>query len=308
VQSQQQNAALEAGRLFLELRNQRERRQYRQTQLMSLEKTREIIAIQVEAGVLQPRELTKARLEVAKAKVALTSNEKNVLLLEEQLRQSIGVSSDVSLILGNGEVEGGLAEMPEETMLAAALDRDPTLMQLQLQSKSFEVAEEGLHGWFRPVVNLVGRYDVFSRFNNYDNYFQKFQRNNALVGFSIQVPLLMPELNPEKRRLRASREETRLKFKLRTDQIRMETRRELANLAVLKAREEMAGLEAQVARENLQVGQARYQEGKIPLAELEELRREESFRWIQYLDVKLEQEKSHLNVRKQAGLLLKRDQ
>jgi outer membrane protein len=308
VQSQEQNAALEAGRLFLELRNQRERCQYRQTQLVSLEKTREIVAIQVEAGVLQPRELTKSKLEVAKAKVALTSDEKSMLLLEEQLKQSIGVSADVSLLLGDDKVEGGPAGMSEETMVAAALDKDPTLRHLRLQSKSYEMAEEGLHGWFRPVVNLVGRYDVFSKFNNYDNYFQNFQRNNALLGFSIQVPLIMPELNPEKRRLMASRDETRLKIKMRTDQIRMETQREMANLAVLKAKEEMAGLEAQLARENLQAGQANYEEGKIPLADLEELRREESARWIQYLDVKLEQEKNQLNMRKQAGLLLRQDQ
>ena len=82
VQSVQQKAALEAGRIFLDLRNQRERHHYYQTQLESLGKTREIIAARVEAGVVQPRELTKAKLELAKTKVTLTTNEKNLHLLE----------------------------------------------------------------------------------------------------------------------------------------------------------------------------------------------------------------------------------
>jgi len=305
VQSQQQNAALEAGRFYLELRNQRQRHQHYQTQLESLEKTREIIAVRVEAGVVQSRELTKARLEVAKAKVTLTTNEKNLRLLEEQLRQAIGVAPGVSLTLENEDLGGSLSEWSEETLLVAALDKDPTLMQLRLQGQSFEVAEEGLNGWFRPVVNLVGRYDLFSGFNNYDTYFNKFQRNNALFGMSIQVPLLLPGVNPEKRRLRAAQDEARLKIKLRSDQIRMETQSELANLEVLKARAEVAGLEAQLARENLQVAQANYDEGTLPLAKLEEVRREESMRWLQYLDIKLEEEKNRLNLRKQAGLLLK---
>ena len=200
---------------------------------------------------------------------------------------------------------GSAAEWSEETLLLAALDRDPALKQLRFQEKSSQVAEEGLNGWFRPVVNLVGRYDLFSTFNNYDKYFNNFQRNNVTIGFSIQVPLINPTLNPEKLRLQALQDEARLKIKLRSDQIRMETQSELATLEVLKARAEVAALEAQLARENLQVAQANYDEGKLPLATLEEVRREESGRWLQYLDIKLEEEKNRLNLRKQAGLLLK---
>ncbi len=305
VQSVQQKAALEAGRIFLDLRNQRERHQYYQTQLESLGKTREIIAARVEAGVAQPRELTRAKLELAKTKVTLTTNEKNLHLLEEQLRQATGMAPGVSLTLESEDQVGSAAEWSEETLLLAALDKDPALKQLRFQEKSSQVAEEGLNGWFRPVVNLVGRYDLFSTFNNYDKYFNNFQRNNVTIGFSIQVPLINPTLNPEKRRLQALQDEARLKIKSRSDQIRMETQSELAALAVLKARAEVAALEAQLARENLQVAQANYDEGKLPLATLEELRREESMRWLQYLDIKLEEEKNQLNLRKQAGLLLK---
>ncbi len=106
VESVQQKAALEAGRIFLDLRNQRERHQYYQTQLESLGKTREIIAARVEAGVAQPRELTRAKLELAKTKVTLTTNEKNLQLLEEQLRQATGVAPGVSLTLESGGSRG----------------------------------------------------------------------------------------------------------------------------------------------------------------------------------------------------------
>ena len=64
-------------------------------------------------------------------------------------------------------------------------------------------------------------------------------------------------------------------------------------------------METRLARENLQAAQARYDQGKISLAELEEARREENSRWIEYLDVKLEKEKSRLNLNKRAGLLFK---
>jgi outer membrane protein len=305
VKASQQAAALEAGRFYLELRNQRQRYQYYRTQLESLEKTRDIIRTRVEAGVAEPRELTKAKLEVARAVLALTSNEKAIQLLEEQLKQAIGVSPEISLVLENEDVPGSPTGYSENAFIEAALDTDLTLMQLRLQGRSYEVAEGGLHGPFRPIVHLVGKYGLFSRFNNFDLYFNRFQRSNALFGVSIQLPLMVPELSPERRRLQAAQEETRLRIKMRSDQLRLEARRELADLSILEAREEVANLETRLARENLQAAQARYDQGKISLAELEEARREENSRWIEYLDVKLEKEKSRLNLNKRAGLLFK---
>ena len=305
VKASQQNAALEAGRLYLELRNQRQKRQHYQTQLKSLEKTRDIVQTRLEAGVAEPSEFTKAKLEVARAALALTSNKKTIQLLEEQLRQAIGASIDTSLILGNDEVPGSSTDDSDNALIEATLDSDSTLMQLRLQDKSYQVAEEGSHGSFRPIVQLVGKYGLFAQYNNYDLYFNRFQRNNGLVGLSIQLPLLAPELSPERRRLQAAQEEARLKIKMRSDQLRLETRRQLADVAILDAREDVANLETRLARDNLQVAQARYDQGKISLAELEELRREESYRWIGYLDIRLEKEKNRLNLNKRAGLLLK---
>jgi outer membrane protein len=305
VKASQENAALEAGRLYLELRNQRQKQQHYQTQLKSLEKTRDIVQTRLEAGVAEPSEFTKAKLEVARAALASTSNKKTIQLLEEQLRQAIGASIDTSLTLGNDEVPGNPTDDSDNALVEATLDLDPTLMQLRLQDKSYQVAEEGSHGSFRPIVQLVGKYGLFSQYNNYDLYFNRFQRNNALVGLSIQLPLLAPELSPERRRLQAAQEEARLKIKMRSDQLRLETRRQLADVAILDAREEVANLETRLARENLQVAQARYDQGKISLAELEEVRREESYRWIGYLDIRLEKEKSRLNLNKRAGLLFK---
>jgi outer membrane protein TolC len=63
-------------------------------------------------------------------------------------------------------------------------------------------------------------------------------------------------------------------------------------------------LETRLARENLQAAQARYDQGKISLAELEEARREENSRWIEYLDVKLDKEMTRLNLYKRSGYLL----
>ena len=38
----------------------------------------------------------------------------------------------------------------------------------------------GLHRL--PRADLVSQYGLFARFNNYDEFFRKFQRNNGQIG------------------------------------------------------------------------------------------------------------------------------
>jgi hypothetical protein len=40
-----------------------------------------------------------------------------------------------------------------------------------------------------PKLDLVAQYGLFSKFNNYEDYFRKFQRHNGQIGVSIQIPL-----------------------------------------------------------------------------------------------------------------------
>ena len=40
-----------------------------------------------------------------------------------------------------------------------------------------------------PRVDLVAQYALLSQYSHYDQYFLKFQRNNAEIGASIQIPL-----------------------------------------------------------------------------------------------------------------------
>ncbi len=304
IQEKALEAASKAGGLYVELRNRRQKQGHLQTELESLNKVCDIIQTRAKAGVAEPRELTQARLGVARARLAFVSNSEAMTLLDQQLKQAIDLPTEAIVSLGDDEVPGNASQNSESSSFKTFLESDLSLMQLRLQRRSYEAAELALPKSGHPTVSLVGTYGLFSRFNNYDLYFKQFQRNNAVFGLSIQVPIFLPETNSEKRRLWAARDEIDLKIRMRSDQLRLEAQSVLANSATLQAKEEVAGLEAQLARENLQVTQAKYEQGRASLVELEEARRAESSRWIEYLDVKLEKEKSRLAFARLTGQLL----
>jgi outer membrane protein TolC len=295
----QLQAALQAGELYLELRTRRQQQPYYQSAWDSLKKVTEVVQTRTEAGVAQPRQLTETRLETARAALALASNREALLLLEEQLKQSLGLPAEAVLSLGNDEVPAAADSFSESELLR----RDPLLQQLQLEDQSLAAQQQGLPRFGRPSVAMVGRYALFSKINNYDLYFSQFQPNNALLGLSIQVPLFTPETNSERQRLQAARNELHIKMQMRSSQLRIQASRLLANMATLQAKADVARLETQLARENLDAAQVQFDEGKILPSELEQRRSEESNRWISYLETQLEQDKSRLSLYTQSGAL-----
>jgi hypothetical protein len=65
----------------------------------------------------------------------------------------------------------------------------------ELRRLESQIAAKGLEGRAAkaarlPRVDLVAQYGLFATFNHYQDYFLKYQRNNAEVGVSFQLPLL----------------------------------------------------------------------------------------------------------------------
>ena len=54
----------------------------------------------------------------------------------------------------------------------------------------------GMRQRYWPSLELVGNYALFSRFNNLDVFFNRFQRNNVNVGIEARVPLFAAATGP----------------------------------------------------------------------------------------------------------------
>src|SRR5581483_11853950 len=57
------------------------------------------------------------------------------------------------------------------------------ILAKQLDVRSFKAAR-------LPVVDLVAQYALFAHYN-YEQYFQKFQRNNFQLGASVAIPIFI---------------------------------------------------------------------------------------------------------------------
>lgn len=153
-----------------------------------------------------------------------------------------------------------------------------------------------------PRIDLVAQYGLFARFNNYDDFFRKFQRNNAQIGVSIQIPVI-PSQAAIARREQADNEAARLRFQMENvrNRVSLDTRRAWLNVEAARSAQEAVRLDLEAAREQVSVLMAQFAEGRATLRQVEEGRAVEQDKWIAYLDAENNAERFTLALLRQTG-------
>jgi outer membrane protein len=269
----------------------------------NLSRVRELMQQRVSEG----RELA---IESKKADLAVLRANQHVESLSQDL---LGAENSLALVLGFGPddrarvlpEERSPLEVPvsEEASIEQALERSNELKRLQsnMQAKLLEI--KSYHAERLPKVNLVAQYSLFAKYN-YQDYFAKFQRNNAQLGASIEIPLLVgraagaqaseSELDIAKLRVEVGRTRARITSNLRIA---------YQNMRRSEAARDVARADLDVTREELTVSLAQMDEGRLPLARVEALRATENEKWLAYYDAQHAAEVARLNVLRQTGTL-----
>jgi len=136
-----------------------------------------------------------------------------------------------------------------------------------------------------PRIDLVAQYGLLARFNNYDKFFNRFERHNGQLGASIQIPLFASSQDSA-RAAQAEIEARRLQEQIRQRRRRLESdaRQAWQKIRDAAAEYELARMDLELAREQVSVTLARMEEGRASLRELEQARFQEQERWILFYD------------------------
>jgi outer membrane protein TolC len=151
-------------------------------------------------------------------------------------------------------------------------------------------------------MDLVAQYGMLAKFNNYAEFFQKFQRNNVQFGVSFQVPLFTGS-GVSAQIAQAQIDISHLRIELGNSRNRLASDLQQAFRDVKKAETaaEVAGLDLDVAREQLSMNLAQMQEGRALLRQVEEARIVENHKWIAFYDAQYALEKTRWNVLRLTG-------
>lgn len=262
------------------------------------------IQAQVQEGRALPLTQKQAALAIAQARQTTLDLEDQRDAAETSLAIALGFPAEDRVQPAQEERAAPALPASAEAAVETALESSKELRQLQSQSasKQLEIRSDKAARW--PRVDLLAQYTMLAKFNNYAEFYSKFQRNNGQIGMSFQLPLFAGS-GIGAQMAQAEIDVNRLKIEMANarNRIAADLQQSFRDAARSQSAAEVARLDLDVAREQVSVDLAQMQEGRLPMRELEEARVVENAKWIALYDAQYALEKARWNILRLTGQL-----
>ncbi len=261
-----------------------------------------LTAERVAVGVDSEVERTRAKLATARVRMRLADVQGAIDVLRLRLSQLTGLPADT--LETDSESVPKLPEVHQEENLAGrALENNPLVKIADEQATAQQFRAKGERRALYPSFNLIAQYAMLARFNNFEDFFNRFQRHNGTFGVSIRFPFLD---FAQRARAQAADSESVMAQKRAEgvrQQVSSETLRLQRSVRQAAAAQEVARLEYQLARSEVDTVEGRIEAGTASLRDEQNARLSEAERYRAFLDASFALEKAQLELLKTTGEL-----
>jgi outer membrane protein TolC len=266
-----------------------------------------IVEDRANAGQDSSIDLTTAKLTLAQLRVdALHASD-----------ESLADRAHFARLLGFSDGPLKVSDEPFPPMPPAAPQAGPDALPISPGIRAAyaqaRAAQQVAHGdaryLFRPQIAFGAEYDRFTKYNNYDLYYQRFQSNNAEIGIQIKVPIF--DRGSQAKAHESAAEASRLLHN--ADMLRdqfLDGRITLSHSATeLRARAEVAKLEQQLAQQQLEAMSVRVNTAatngapQMTPKDEQNARIAERQKYLAYINATYELEQAEINLLRQNGSL-----
>ncbi len=236
-----------------------------------------------DAGFELPIEVTKAQLTSARVEQRLAQLEDQEDSLADQLRGQLGLASDQPIEVVAEDIPPA-ADQTASDLVAQALRSNIEIKQAESERAASEAHLQGERGGYWPAISIIGQYNVLAKFNNYDLFFNKFQRNNVIFGADIKIPLFASRTSAAVASAKANLTASAMAVENMRTQVSLDVRHKAHQTRETDTGREVARLELDLAQQNLQVLQSQYTQGRASVRDVENAQLDENDKWVAFLD------------------------
>jgi len=268
-------------------------------QEQSAAKFQDIVNQRVQAGLDSQVEITRAKLAGARTRLDIAQTQAAADQLRLRLSQLTGLPANS--IQTATETIPAMPAPPPDAELPAAVNNNPTVKAAEAAAEAKQFRAQAEHRQLYPAVDYVGQYAVLARFNNYDQFFQKFQRHNVTAGIAIRFPFFNPVQRAAAEVAKADAVKSRKEAQNVRDQVSTETLKLQRSVQQLSAAREVAQLEHQLAQSDIETTHAKIESGGASLKDEENARVVEHERYTAYLTADFELDRAQVQLMRQTG-------
>lgn len=270
----------------------------------SQQKVLDTVRAQVLEGRALPLAEKQAALGLARLRQTVGDLEDAQAAAETQLAVSLGFLAEDRVRTVEEERTAPAVPSSEQEAMQSALESNKELRQLESQMAAKQLEMRGERAARLPRVDLVAQYAMLAKFNNYAQFFNKFQRNNGQLGVSFQLPLFTPGVGGQVAQTQVDINHLKVQLASARNRIAVDLQQSFRDVKKAESATEVARLDLDVARAQLDVDLAMMQEGRLTLRQVEEARIVENDKWIAFYDARYAVEKTKWNVLRLSGGLM----
>jgi outer membrane protein TolC len=271
-------------------------------QQQGAQKFQDIVTQRIQAGLDSPADATRAKLVGARTRLDIAQTRAAADQLRLRLSQLTGLPA--AAIRTSTETIPEMPAVAQDTDLPQeALKNNPVVKVADAAAQAKEFRARAERKQLYPAVDFVGQYAVLARFNNYDQFFQKFQRNNVTAGVAIRFPFFNPVQRAAAEAAKADAAKSRKEAQGVKEQVSTDTLKLQRSVEQLAAAREVAQLEHQLAESDIESTHARIESGAASLKDEENARVAEHERYTAYLSSSFELDRAQIQLMRQIGQL-----
>ena len=258
----------------------------------------------MQAGYELPIEVTKAQLTAARVEQRIAQLEDQDDTLAEELRTMLGYPADQPIEVAAEDLPAE-ADQSISDLEGQAFQNNVELKQAESEHQATLEHLKGERGGYWPTVSIIGQYNILAKFNNYDLFFNKFQRNNFIVGVDVKIPIFASRTSAAVAFAQANVTAAQLTVDNKRSQLSLDVRHKARQVKEMDTAREVNRLELELAQQNLEVLQAQFQQGRASLRDLEAAQLDENDKWLAFLDSDFARQQAQLDLLRTTGQVAK---
>jgi outer membrane protein TolC len=293
-----------AASAYLELAKVRHSLELLRGEQASAEKILTVTQERVQANQELSIEVTRSQLTAARIQERIIKLEGRDEALTQQLRNLTGLP-DGAPIEVQPEDPGFETDLPDAQVLDLGMHSDRDLQEAENDRLARQHILRGAKLGYFPTLSVLGQFSVLSKSNDYLEFYKKFERNNGAVGIQLTIPIFSSKTRANVALAKSELSASELVLGNKRQQVRLDLLQKQRNVRELDATREVARLDLKLSQESLQLLQAKFDEGRANLRDIENARLDENDKWVAFLDADFARQQGQLTLLQATGQLAK---
>lgn len=257
------------------------------------------------AGLELPVSVTQCQLQLAQIVQRIIRYQDREQNLTEQLRKVTGLAANQPLQVSPDQTLASESLEPASNLVTDVVDHSSAVQEAENYRVAQQQLWKGAKGSYWPTIDIIGEYSVLSKINNYQEFFSRFQRNNVTVGLQITVPIFAAKTSAQVALAKSNFDEATLQLVEVKSAVQQGAEQKVQAVREADAEKEVARLDLQLAQQQLQDTQDKFNQGRVTVSQLEQARVLENDKWLAFLDAGLARERAQLSLLQATGQLAK---